>query len=324
MSGEMILSMLASVVATSSPLLTAALGEMLTERSGVVNLSLDGTMLLAGAISFIVGYHTGSVTLAFAAGAGVGATMALIVAFGSIVLRQDQIAIGFVLTLLGDSLSAFVGQSYTRIRGASVPHWPLPLLERIPILGPILFRHNAVVYGSVLLVVVTWWWLYRTQAGLRLRGTGERPVSAYVRGVHVRRLRVVYTALGGALVGCAGSMYSLAIQLGWAEGHTRGMGWIALAIVIFGGWHPARIALGAYLFGALKAMVTYLQRTVPGAPVTLLNMAPWLLMIATLALVGSGWLERLLNSLPTRVQSPARRLLRSSPPQALGTLFARE
>ncbi|MGC9360924.1 MAG: hypothetical protein ACP5G7_11245 [Anaerolineae bacterium] len=124
----------------------------------------------------------------------------------------------------------------------------------------------------------------------------------------MRRLRVGYTALGGALVGCAGSMYSLAIQLGWAECHTRGMGWIAL---------------GAYLFGALKALVTYLQRTVPGAPVTWLNMAPWLLLIVTLALVGSGWLEHLLDSLPTR-PSPARRLLRLAPPQALGTLFARE
>ncbi len=323
MTNQVLISMLASVVATSSPLLTAALGEMLTERAGVVNLSLDGTILLAAALAFIVGYHTGSVPLAFAAAAIVGAIMALIVALGSIVLHQEQVAIGFVLTLLGDSLSAFVGQSYTRIRGASVPHWPLPLLERIPVLGPILFQQNVVVYASIALMLLAWWWLYRTRAGLRLRATGERPVSAYVRGVPVQRVRLLYAALGGALVGCAGAMYSMAIQLGWAKGHTRGMGWIALAIVIFGGWHPMRIALGAYLFGALKALVTYLQRTVPGAPVTLLNMAPWLLMIATLALVGSGWLERLLLSLPARLQRPARRLLRSSPPEAMGTRFVR-
>lgn len=319
-----LIQVLASIVLASAPLIIAVCGETLTERSGIVNLSLDGTMLMAAMTGFIVALEAGSVWPGFLAGAAVGGLFALIVAFGSIRLRQSQFAIGFVLTLLGDDLSAFLGQNYTRIPGPTVSHFGIPLLKDIPVLGPVLFDHDVVVYFSFGLVAVCWWWLNRTQPGLHLRGAGERPEAAYARGVYVNRVRYLYTVLGGALVGLAGAAYSLNVKIGWSEGHTRGLGWIALAIVIFGGWSPVRGAFGALLFGATKALATVLQRTFPGVPVVVFNAIPWMLMILVLLLVGSDATERLIALAPTRWQPRVRRLLRVQPPLALGTTFGDE
>jgi len=320
----LLLRQLASVVAQSSPLVFASIGETITEKAGVINLSLDGTILLAAMTAFVVAFKTGSLVLGFAAAMAVGAALALIVAFGSITLRQDQVAIGFVLTLLADDLSAFLGQPYTRKPGPFVKHMPIPVLKDIPILGPIFFNHNIVVYLSLLLILGTWLWMYKTQPGLRLQGIGERPEAAFARGTDVNRLRYLYTVLGGALVGFAGAAFSLSIKLGWSEGHTRGVGWIALAIVIFGGWHPFRVAFGAYLFGGLKTFATYMQRAFPGVPVVLFNMTPWVLMILTLLLVGSDAVERILAVSPLPLRRILRGVLRSTPPAALGTTFVKE
>ncbi|MDH5507547.1 MAG: ABC transporter permease, partial [Anaerolineae bacterium] len=227
MNDAQLTAILASIILQASPLIIAVCGETITERAGVVNLSLDGSMLLAAMSGFIVSLKTGSLWLGFLAAAAVGAGFALIVAFGSIRLRQDQIAIGFVLTLLGDDLSAFLGQNYTRQPGPSIGKLGIPVLKDIPILGPLFFDQNVVVYFALLLVLATWWWLFRTQPGLRLRGAGERPEAAFARGVHVNKVRYLYTVVGGALVGVAGACYSLAIKIGWSEGHTRGLGWIA-------------------------------------------------------------------------------------------------
>jgi simple sugar transport system permease protein len=224
-----------------------------------------------------------------------------------------------VLTLLGDDLSAFLGQNFTRIPGAVVDRFGIPLLEDIPILGPILFDQDIVVYFSYVLVIVCWWFLYRTQPGLHLRSTGERPTAAFARGVNVRLVRYLYTLLGGALVGIAGAAYSLDVKIGWSDGHTRGFGWIALAIVIFGGWSPIRGALGAILFGATKALAGILQRTFPEVSVVAFNAIPWVLMIAVLLVVGSDFTERLIEVMPRRIQPPLRRLLRISTPLALGS-----
>jgi len=243
------------------------------------------------------------------------------VAFGSIRLGQSQVAIGFVLTLLGDDLSAFLGQNYVRQTGVVVPRAGIPLLKDIPILGPILFNQNIVVYFAILLIIGTWWWLNRTQAGLRLRGAGERPTAAFARGVDVNRVRYAYTILGGALVGIAGAAYSLNVKIGWSDGHVRGFGWIALAIVIFGGWSPIRGAFGALLFGATKALATALQRAFPEVSVVAFNAIPWALMILVLLAVGSDYTERFIEAMPRRWQRPLRRVLRVSPPMALGTAF---
>jgi simple sugar transport system permease protein len=312
---------LASIVLQSTPLIIAVCGETITERAGIVNLSLDGTMLLAAMTGFVAGLFAGSVWVGFLAAAGVGALFSLIVAFGSIRMRKDQYAIGFVLTLLGDDLSAFLGQNYTRIPGEQVAHLGIPLLRDIPVLGPIFFDHDPLVYFAFVLMGVTWWWLFRTQPGLRLRSAGERPETAFARGVNVNRLRYLYTLVGGSLVGIAGAAYSLDIKLGWSEGHTRGLGWIALAIVIFGGWSPLRAALGAVLFGASKALAAALQRNFPQVSVVAFNVTPWVLMIGVLLLVGSDATERLVSIIPRRFQRQVRHLLRVTPPRALGRPF---
>ena len=313
-----------SIVFASTPLIIAACGEILTERSGIVNLSLDGTMLMAAMTGFIIALKTDSVWFGFLAGMGVGAIFASIVAFGSIRLRQSQFAIGFVLTLLGDDLSAFIGQNYTRLPGPVVKHYGIPLLKEIPVIGPILFNQDFVVYFAYLLVAFTAFWMFRTQPGLRLRSVGERPEAAFARGVGVNRQRYLYTIIGGALVGFAGAAYSLDVKIGWSDGHIRGLGWIALAIVIFGGWSPIRAAFGAMLFGATKALVTYLQRMFPEVSVVAFNAIPWVLMITVLLLVGSNFSERIILMAPERLQRPLRRVLKISPPKALGATFVEE
>jgi ABC-type uncharacterized transport system permease subunit len=318
---DQLLKTFSSIVLQASPLIIAVCGETITERAGLINLSLDGTMLLSAMTGFIVGLQTGSLALGFLAAAAVGMLFALIVAFGSIRLKQSQVAIGFVLTLLGDDLSAFLGQNFTRIPGPFVMKAGIPLLEDIPILGPLFFDQDPVVYFALLLVGVTAWFLSRTQPGLRLRGVGERPEAAFARGVKVNRLRYLYALVGGGLVGIAGAAYSLNVKLGWSEGHTRGLGWIALAIVIFGGWSPIRGAIGAVLFGATKALATVLQRTFPEVSVVAFNSIPWILMIAVLLVSTSDLTERFINLMPTAWRRPLRRLLRVSAPMALGTPF---
>jgi simple sugar transport system permease protein len=324
MNDSELVQILASIVLQAAPLIIAVCGEIITERSGVVNLSLDGSMLMAAMTGFVVGLETDSLWFGFMAAAGVGALFAFIVAFGSIRLHQSQVAIGFVLTLLGDDLSAFLGQNYTRVPGPVIRHFGIPVLKDLPILGPLFFDHDIAVYFAFLLVGLTWLLLYRTQPGLHLRGSGERPEAAFARGVNVNRVRYLYTILGGMLVGIAGAVYSFDIKIGWSEGHTRGLGWIALAIVIFGGWSPLRGALGALLFGATKALATYLQRAFPQVPVVVFNSIPWFLMIGVLLLVGSETTGRVIEAMPRPVQRPLRRLLRVSPPLALGTTFSEE
>jgi general nucleoside transport system permease protein len=321
MNNSEIVFIMASIVLQASPLIIAVCGETITERAGVVNLSLDGTMLMSAMTGFVVGLKTGSLVYGFLAAAAIGGLFAFIVAFGSIRLRQSQVAIGFVLTLLGDNLSAFLGQNYSRLPGPTIKHFGIPVLKEIPILGPIFFNHDPAVYFAFVLVGLTWLLLYRTQPGLHLRGAGERPEAAFARGVNVNRVRYLYSIVGGMLVGIAGAVYSFDIKIGWSEGHTRGFGWIALAIVIFGGWSPVRGALGALMFGATKALANYLQGAFPGVSVVAFNSIPWLMMIAVLLLVGSETTERVIVIMPKPVQRPLRRILRVSPPMALGTTF---
>lgn len=321
MNDSELVRIMASIILQASPLMIAVCGETITERAGVVNLSLDGSMLLSAMTGFVAAFVTGSVWVGFLAAAAVGALFSSIVAVGAIWLRKDQFAIGFVLTLLGDKLSAFLGQNYTRIPGPSVTHVGIPILKEIPVLGPIFFDHDPLVYFAFILVGGTWWWVFRTQPGLQLRSAGERPEAGFARGVDINRLRYVYTLIGGALVGIAGAAYSLNIKLGWSEGHTRGLGWIALAIVIFGGWSPLRGALGAILFGASKALAAALQRRFPEVSVVAFNATPWVLMIGVLLLVGSDFTDRLISFAPMRLRRQLRQILRVNSPAALGTVF---
>jgi ABC-type uncharacterized transport system permease subunit len=321
MANSLMLETISSVLAASSPLVFAGIGETLTERAGIVNLSLDGTILLSAMAGFALSYITGSVLVGILAAMLVGAAMASIVAFGSIALGQDQVAIGFVLTLLCADLSSFIGQPYVRRPGPEVPHLPIPGLADIPLVGSLLFDHNALVYLSFAVVLLTWWWLSKTQPGLRLRSVGERPEAAFARGIRVNRTRYLYTFVGGALVGLAGATYSLSVKLGWSHRHTAGEGWIALAIVIFGGWSPLRVALGAYLFGALKSLGSILQPAFPNVPTQVFQATPFALMIVALLLVSGDLTERVLSYLPTQARGLFYALFRGSPPAALGKRF---
>ncbi len=321
-----LLNTLNSIVANATPLVIASLGETITERAGVVNLSLNGSIILAAMVGFVAALVTNSALVGVLAAMFIGMLVALLVAAAAIELRQDQVAVGFVLTLLAADLAQFLGQSYTRIPGPQILNTPLPLLSDIPVVGPVFFRQTILVYISYALVIGLWYWLFRTRPGLAHRAIGERPAAAFARGTQVNRLRYIYTAAGGALVGLAGAAYSLSVKAGWATPPSMdGDGWIALAIVIFGGWHPFRVVLGAYLFSGLRALATVIQRT-PGIsiPIVLLNGVPWLLMIITLLLVSSGAIERLLRLLPRQVQGWSRNFLRSDPPAALGTRFEPE
>jgi ABC-type uncharacterized transport system permease subunit len=329
MDGPTILVGLAGVLATAAPIVVAAIGETFAERSGVINLSVNGSILLSAMGSFAVAVTTGSLVLGFITGAAIGAAVALIVAFGSITLRQSQVAIGFVLTLFCRDLSYFLGNPFMGEKGPRLAVHPIPGLEKIPILGTLLFEHDIMTYFSFVLVVGAWWWIFRTRPGLTLRAVGERPAAAFARGAQVNALRYIYTILGGALVGLAGPMYSLSVKAGWKGtiSGLDGLGWIVLAIVIFGAWNPVRVALGAYLFGLLQWLSVVLQPNIQGIPSQVLQVAPFPLMILTLLLVNIGnaeWVDRVLASLPEEWRKRVARVLRSLrvvQPRSLGVPF---
>jgi simple sugar transport system permease protein len=309
---------LASIVAAASPLVYAVVGETIAEKAGVINLSLDGSIMLSAMAGFATAYATGSVLLGFLVGAAVSMAVALLVAFASVELRLNQIAVGFVLTLLCTDLSSFLGDPYVGQRVSGVPHLAIPGLSDIPWIGPILFDHNLSVYGSFLVMAAAYFFIFHTRRGLELQGIGERPEAAHARGLRVNRWRYLYTVLGGALVGLAGAAYSLDVRLGWRDGLTTNYGWIALAIVIFGGWHPVRAATGAYLFGALSILALKLQPQLPDLS-QILPITPFALMIFALLLVSQDWSRRLADRYPRW-----RRLLSGDPPTAIGTAFWRD
>ena len=323
---------LAGVLAAAAPVLFAVIGETITERAGIINLSLNGTILLSAMGGFAVSLVSGSLLLGFLTGMLIGALVAFIVAFGSITLRQSQVAVGFVLALAGRDLAYFLGVPYMNQSGPTLPTWAIPVLKDIPILGPVFFRLDVITYLSYIVIILAWVWIFRTRHGLMLQGIGERPAAAFVRGANVNRLRYVYAVVGGAIAGLAGPAYTLNVKAGWMGTQTGldGIGWIALAITIFGGWNPLRGALGAYLFALLQWLGLVLQPSLPGIPSQVLQVAPFPLMILTLLLVNIGdaeWVQRWLASLPEgtrRVIASLFRALRASPPAALGVPFESE
>ncbi len=278
--------LLPSILATAVPVVLAAVGETITEKAGVINLSLDGTILFSAMTAFAVAYETQSVPLGFLAAGAVGGLVAALIGFFSLFLNQSQVAVGFVLTLTLKDLAYFLGNPYSRMYGPQVSHLPIPVLEEIPFLGPVVFSHNLPVYFSMFIIGLTWWYLYRTSMGLSLRAVGENPEAAYARGLNSLTLQMGYTVLGGILVGLAGAAFSLCTKPGWGRPQgAEGTGWIALAIVIFGGWHPLKAALGAYLFAFLQVMGIQFQGWWPSVPAQVFQVAPFPLMIFALLLM---------------------------------------
>ena len=275
--------LMSSVVAGATPILLATLGETITEKGGLINLSLDGSILLSAMVAFAVAFQTDNLLLGFAAAAIVGALIAATVALFSLYFGQSQVAVGFVLTLMARDLAYFLGNPYSRLYGSQVTPLQIPVLSKIPILGQIFFNHNPLVYLSMVLIGFCWWYIYRTPMGLRLRSVGEQPRASYARGIDPRRLQLFYAVCGGLLVGLGGASFSLYTKPGWGRPQgAEGTGWVALALVIFGGWQPLRAAIGAYLFSFLQVLGIYLQGWLPSVPAQVFQVAPFPLMIFTL------------------------------------------
>ncbi len=313
------------------PIIFAVLGETIAERAGVINLSLDGLILLAAMVGFAAARATDSLLGGFAAAMAVGAVVGLVVALASLTLRQNQVATGFVLTLVCQNLAYVLGSPVAHVPGPQVPYTPVPLLHQVPILGPLLFNHNPIVYLSILITAAVWWYVSKTRPGLTPRGLGEQPAAAFARGVPVIRMRYLYTMIGGALVGLGGAAFSLSVKPGWGRPYgIEGTGWIVLAIVIFGNWDAIRGVAGAFLFVLLQTLATTLQSALPGIPTQVLPTLPFPLMILALLLVSLGnadAVQRMLGRLPLGTRRSAMRVLRAlqaSPPASLGVPFERE
>ncbi len=332
MNFDTLLISLAGVLTAAAPILIAVIGETISERAGVINLSMNGTILLAAMGGFAAAFFTQNIVLGFLAGMLIGALVSLVVAFASITLKQSQVAVGFILALLCRDLSYFLGNP---IMGETAPRLsssPIPFLSSIPILGPLFFKQDVMTYLSFILVGAAWVFIFRTRPGLMLQGIGERPAAAFVRGANVNRLRYFYTILGGALIGLAGPIYSLSVKAGWKGtiSGLDGLGWIALSITIFGGWNPIRAAFGAYLFALLQWLGLVLQPLLPGLPSQVLQVAPFPLMILTLLFVNIGnaeWVEHTLAGMPEPTRRAFTRILRAmraTPPAALGVPFEAE
>lgn len=332
MTQETILIGLAGVLAAAAPVILAVMGETLSERAGVINLSMNGTILLSAMGGFAVAYNTDNIVLGFLAGMLIGALVALIVAFASITLKQSQVAVGFVLALTCRDLSYFLGNPYMGVPGPRLQAVPIPGLGDIPIIGSLFFRQDVITYISFISILLAWVWIFRTRPGLMLQGIGEKPAAAFIRGANVNLMRYVYTVIGGALIGLAGPAYSLAIRAGWMGtiSGLDGIGWIALSITIFGGWNPSRAAFGAYLFAFLQWLGLVLQPVFTAVPSQVLQVAPFPLMILTLLLVNIGnaeWVERALAAMPEstrKIFAKAIRSMQASPPAALGVPFERD
>lgn len=326
------LTNMAGVIAAATPVVVAVIGETFSERSGVINLSANGLIVLAAMTGFAAAYTTGVVWLGLLAGFATGAAAGLLISFSSISLKQSQVAIGFILSLLFRDLAYFLGTPFMVLPGPTVSRLAIPLLKDIPILGPLLFDQNVLVYFSYALIAFSYYWIFHTRQGLILRGVGEQPISAYSRGIDVNRQRYLYTALGAGLIGLAGPMYSLSIKAGWNGTMTGldGIGWIVLSITIFGGWNPLRGSFGAYLFVFLQWLGLALQSYLTNVPSQVLQVAPFPLMILTLLFVNIGdteWVTRMLATLPRGVRGAIYKLirfLRKPPPASLGVPFERE
>ena len=277
--------LLGSTLSAGTVLALAALGLLINEKAGIVNLGAEGMMLCAALAGFAAVVHTGSPWLGLAAGMLAGALLAAVFGVLVIWLNTNQYATGLALSLFGTGFSAFAGLSYVQARMPSMPKYSIPGLADIPVLGPALFNHHPLVYATVLLALGMMWLLYRSRAGLVLRAVGESPESAHALGYPVRRIRLLAVMAGGSLCGLAGAYVSTVYTPLWVEGMVAGRGWIALALTTFATWRPARVLLGAYLFGGVTMLQFHLQASGVHIASQLLSMLPYVAPIVVLVLI---------------------------------------
>ena len=285
--------LMAATMNAGTVLALASLGLLINEKAGVLNLGAEGMMLCAAIAGFAAVVHTGSDGVGFAAGMAAGALMAGIFGWLVIWLNTNQYATGLALSLFGAGFSAFVGTSYVQARLPERPSFSWPVLGDLPWLGAAFFRHHPMVYLTIALVVGLIWFFYRTRAGLVLRSVGESPESAHALGYPVRRIRLAAVMVGGGLCGLAGAYISIIYTPLWVEGMIAGKGWIALALTTFATWRPARVLLGAYLFGGVTMLQFHLQSVGVNVPSQFLTMLPYVATIVVLALMSRNpqWLR---------------------------------
>jgi simple sugar transport system permease protein len=293
-----------TVIAASTPLLLAAAGELVVERAGVLNLGVEGMMIVGAACGFAAAYVTGWTLIGAFAGVLAGALMALVFALLTLGLAVNQVATGLALTILGVGLSGLIGAGLVGARITAAPQLAIPGLTELPLIGRILFGQDGFVYASIALVAGIWRFLYRSRAGLVLRAVGDNPASAHALGYPVLRVRLIAVLFGGACAGLAGAYLSLAYTPFFVPGMTAGRGWIALALVVFASWRPLRLVGGAYLFGAVTILQLHAQGFGLGIPSQLMTSLPYLATIVVLVLI-----------------SRARGTAGSAAPASLGTAF---
>ena len=277
--------LIAATLNAGTVLAIASLGLLINEKAGIVNLGAEGMMLCAAIAGFAMVVHTGSDFMGFVAGMGAGALMAAVFGVLVIWLNTNQYATGLALSLFGAGFSAFAGISYVQAKIPERPSFAVPFLSDIPLVGPALFRQHPLVYLTVVFALALIWFLYRTRSGLILRSVGESPESAHALGYPVRWIRLGAVVLGGALCGLAGAYLSIVYTPLWVEGMVSGKGWIALALTTFATWRPARVLLGAYLFGGVTMLQFHLQGIGVEIPSQFLSMLPYLATIVVLALI---------------------------------------
>ncbi|MGJ8621724.1 MAG: ABC transporter permease [Yoonia sp.] len=280
--------LLASLMVAATPILLAAIGELVVERAGVLNLGVEGMMITGAVCGFVVAVGTNSPWLGFVGAAVGGALLSLIFGVLTQFLLSNQVATGLALTLFGLGLSALMGQGYIGIKAPAFPDWDIPLLGDIPVIGPIVFQHDPMVYVGLAIVAGVWAFLKYSRAGLILRAVGENHEAAHALGYHVIRVRLLAIMFGGACAGLGGAYLSLVRVPQWTEGMTAGAGWIALAIVVFASWRPGRLLLGAYLFGGVTVLQLNMQAAGAAIAVEYLSMAPYLATIAVLVIMRAG------------------------------------
>lgn len=280
--------LIAALIVASVPILFAALGELVVERAGVLNLGVEGMMIVGAVTGFITAVETGSPLLGYAGGALGGAMLAAVFGALTLGLLTNQVATGLALTLFGLGFASLMGQGYVGIKPPLTADVPFGPLADIPVLGPIVFGHDPLVYLSLGMVFAVQWFLRASRAGLVLRAVGESHEAAHALGYKVVRIRFLAVLFGGAMAGLGGAYVSLVRVPQWVDGITAGAGWIALAIVVFASWRPNRVLLGAWLFGGISVLQLNLQVAGSVIPVEYLSMAPYLVTILVLVIMSSG------------------------------------
>ncbi len=318
--------LIASVLAASAPLIIIALGETLTEKSGVINLSLEGVVLFSAMAAFVAAKVTDSLLLGFLAGGCAGMLTGIIVGYFSVYLHLSQVAVGFALSLLCRDLAYFLGNPYSRVPGPGLLTTKVPFHEALPSSLQIIFTQPLTVWFAILLIGALYYFFTFSKAGLNLRSVGENPEASFARGLNPSKIQMIAVLAGSFLVGIGGAAYSLSLKPGWGRPQgAEGIGWICLALVIFGGWNPCRVALGAMLFAFLQVSGIGLQDLFPGVPAQVFQTAPFPLMIFTLIFMHySIRKNRTQGHTPNPLKQFVQNLLMARAPKALGKSYKQE